>query len=618
MRGGLLLLVLIALFIAQVPAVLAQQQPPSSPPYDPAQVVIPLAPPNARAGQSSYQENCAPCHGVTGNADGPTVPDLPSPPTAFASAEAIANLSPGMLFHTTKFGRLEKLMPPWRNELSDDQIWNTVAYAWGLHTTEEAVSQGAALYAESCASCHGESGAGDGPEASGVMPDFTSLDYTTFKSQADWLAGWQSAHPEIGGGWSSSDQADVLEYIRTFSYAPAWASAYRSGTGSISGTVVMGVSSDPVPADQLVRLDAYLGFEPVATFTTTVDASGAFLFDNLDVDSAITYIASTSLDGMNYSSDLLTLAPEAADVTAQIAVYETTDDPSGLYVSRLHWIIDTQPGALVVAQIYAFGNDGDRTYVGQTVDGVDDPVTVGMYVPEEAVEVTFENGELGNRFQRVGGMIYDTLPVIPGDGTRQVIVQYALPYDGTSYDVDQQFAYPIDQLTVLVADVPNLQVTAPALDEMGLQNIQGSDYHIFSKQALAAGDVALQMSGLLEAGSVDPRAVTTSADGTAQTMETILPPMESWVTWVMVGLVAAVLLAAVGAALQRGSISFSYTRQDLNQLRDSLIQEIAHIDDQHAVGALSDSAWLRQRSLLKAQLVDVMRRLEYGRRSAAA
>jgi hypothetical protein len=98
-------------------------------------------------------------------------------------------------------------------------------------------------------------------------------------------------------------------------------------------------------------------------------------------------------------------------------------------------------------------------------------------------------------------------------------------------------------------------------------------------------------------------------------MATILPPMESWVTWMMIALVAAALLAALGVALQRGSLAFSYSRQDLSQLRSGLIEQIAALDDRHAVGGMTDSAWLRERALLKAQLVDVLRRMDYGRRS---
>jgi hypothetical protein len=183
--------------------------------------------------------------------------------------------------------------------------------------------------------------------------------------------------------------------------------------------------------------------------------------------------------------------------------------------------------------------------------------------------------------------------------------------------VAQQFDYPVDQLTLLVADLPNLQVAAPALESGGVQDIQGSNYQIFSKAGLPGGEVALNLRGLLERGTVDPRTVTTTTDGAAAPMAAIQPPMESWVTWVMIGLVSAGLLAAVGIAFQRGTLAFGYSRQDLNQLRNSLIQQIAHVDDQHAAGAITNSAWLQQRSLLKAQLVDVTQRLEHGRRAAA-
>jgi cytochrome c oxidase subunit 2 len=46
--------------------------------------------------------------------------------------------------------------------LSDDQVWNLVAWIWRSHTTENVLSEGRRLYAENCAACHGETGAGDG------------------------------------------------------------------------------------------------------------------------------------------------------------------------------------------------------------------------------------------------------------------------------------------------------------------------------------------------------------------------------------------------------------------------------------------------------------------------
>lgn len=598
---------------ALTPAVSAQDQGlRESPPYDPAQVTLPLTPPFAAAGRSSYLDNCAPCHGEQGMGDGPTAAELPGPPTAFADPAALWELSPAMLFHTTKFGRLQTMMPPWQNQLSDGEIWDTVAYAWSLHTSESNASAGQALYAESCASCHGEGGAGDGPDATGEINDFTDLATTTFRSQAEWLAGWQDAHGEIGADWSKEQKDNTLEYIRSFSYIPPWVSPYRPGDGIITGTVTFGEEGAPTAVqDGLVFLDAYLGFDPVATFTTTLGADNTFVFENLGVSPDLAYLATVVADGISYSSQLVQLSPDQPAGGTNINIYGVTDSPENIRVNRLHWILDSQPGALVVAQIYLLGNSGEQTFVGQTVEGVDVPVTAAIPVPADAQELTMENGSLGDRFWRVGDMLYDTMPIVPGDSTQQVIVQYALPYNGTSYDMKQGFEYPIDSLSLLVSNLPDLRVDVPAMTFDSIQNLQGSEYQVWRQTDLTPGQVEVKMQGLLERDGVDPRAMGDT--GATGDMATVAPPMESWVAWAMTAVVAAILLALVGFALQRGTLSAATTRQDLQALRDSLLTQIARIDDVHALGQIGDTEWLRRRAELKAQLVDVMRRLESSR-----
>lgn len=82
-------------------------------------------------------------------------------------------------------------------------------------------------------------------------------------------------------------------------------------------------------------------------------------------------------------------------------------------------------------------------------------------------------------------MVYDTMPVVPGENTQQIVVQYALPYAGTSFDFKQAFAYPVDSLSLLVANYPNLRVDAPALTFDSIQNIQGSEYQVWGQNVLA-------------------------------------------------------------------------------------------------------------------------------------
>jgi len=47
--------------------------------------------------------------------------------------------------------------------LSDEEVWDLVAYLWLNAATPERLATGEALYAKNCAACHGETGGGDGP-----------------------------------------------------------------------------------------------------------------------------------------------------------------------------------------------------------------------------------------------------------------------------------------------------------------------------------------------------------------------------------------------------------------------------------------------------------------------
>jgi mono/diheme cytochrome c family protein/plastocyanin len=46
--------------------------------------------------------------------------------------------------------------------LSDENVWNVVAYLWQKNTSPSALAAGQNLYQANCAACHGENGAGEG------------------------------------------------------------------------------------------------------------------------------------------------------------------------------------------------------------------------------------------------------------------------------------------------------------------------------------------------------------------------------------------------------------------------------------------------------------------------
>jgi mono/diheme cytochrome c family protein len=87
--------------------------------------------------------------------------------------------------------------------------------------------QGKKLYGQFCASCHGQSGKGDGPAATALNPkprDHTSKEYMSQMSDDDMLKVIKNGGASIGKSplmppWGASlkdDQIkDVIAYIRT-------------------------------------------------------------------------------------------------------------------------------------------------------------------------------------------------------------------------------------------------------------------------------------------------------------------------------------------------------------------------------------------------------------------
>jgi len=65
-------------------------------------------------------------------------------------------------------------LDPSTRGLNDSQVWDLVAYQWRSATTDAALQEGQALFAQNCAACHGESGGGDGVMAPSV-PEGTAL-----------------------------------------------------------------------------------------------------------------------------------------------------------------------------------------------------------------------------------------------------------------------------------------------------------------------------------------------------------------------------------------------------------------------------------------------------------
>ncbi|HXV98576.1 MAG TPA: cytochrome c, partial [Anaerolineae bacterium] len=174
--------------------------------------------PSVSGGRALWAENCQPCHGSTGQGDGPATQNIPDPLPDFSNPEIAEQHRPAENFDVIKNGRIEKLMPPWGNRLNDAQIWDLAAYVWSLSAKPQELAAGEAIYTQQCAACHGNGGAGDGPEARADMVSFTDLPVMTQRSQADLQANFKASQAHSQLNLPDQEIKSALNYIRTFTF----------------------------------------------------------------------------------------------------------------------------------------------------------------------------------------------------------------------------------------------------------------------------------------------------------------------------------------------------------------------------------------------------------------
>ena len=130
--------------------------------------------------------------------------------------------SPSAVFQTIRQGEAAA-------SLSDEEVWDLVAYLWLGATTPERLSQGEALYAKNCVGCHGEAGGGDGPGSRYLEEpptDFTNARTMAGGSSQIYYAkirrgGMGTGMPYWGTIFTEEETWSIVDYLWIFLFKDA-------------------------------------------------------------------------------------------------------------------------------------------------------------------------------------------------------------------------------------------------------------------------------------------------------------------------------------------------------------------------------------------------------------
>lgn len=564
----------------------------------------PTLPPPAGNGQALFQQNCAPCHGAAGLGDGPTAAELPQGATALADP-AIARLAtPAAWFEIVKEGRMAAYMPPWKNRLNDEQIWDVVAYSLALHSSEAELAQGEAVWGEQCAACHGPDGAGAGPQAVAAgltMPDLTDASLTNSRSLSDWYtitSQGQGAMPGFADTLSEAEIWAAVTFARSFTVQPIAPAAVLTGTGRLSGVVTNGTTGQPVTAT--VTLNTFENFEPLATRDVATGPDGAFVFESLPTGSQYVYLASTIYGGNSFGSDIVSFQAGESELATTLNIYESSATPGEIRVSLAQWFIDSHQGALLIGELYRINHDSDHVFVGSEEVAPGQNAVLRFNLPPGATSVVFDGGELGGRFIRTADGVVDTQPLLPGGS--QVLLRYLLPYEGTDVEFAHSVPYPVDRLNALVVEGPEVTTS---LQSLGPQTVAEQQWNSFEALNLPAdAPVSLSLTGLASGQSalVTP---PTGSDAVVAHNQALLYGIGAAALVAILGVFAAYLLLrpATPLAVETAPAAAAPVVIDAAVERQRLVAAIAQLDDLYAAGGLDDASYQQARAAQKRSLL---------------
>lgn len=621
----IIVLVIAATLLAACNFTLAEDvtPPPNYVPPTPAATMGPLFPPAApdvEAGAAIFAEKCAPCHGATGQGDGPQGAQLPVSVPALGVPAVAEKASPSAWYMVVTQGNLERFMPPF-SSLNDQQRWDVVAYALTLHVTPEQLELGKSLVEAGCKDC-AKVLSGD-PE---MMAALSANDLINVMKQG------MGGLPDFGKDFTDEEALAAAAYLRSLTFASApepvadaatpvpsntetaaidngtpSAATPESGTpqaqveatavptlaegfGRITGTID-NQTGKPLPSDITITLramehgaDMNAGPSEISSVETTANADGSFVFENVEMPENRIFIAEANVNGEIYQSDFAVVEAGMTELAMpSIALFAASDDFSTLVVESLQLHFDfASESEVQIFGVYTVTNPTEKSIQVTLQD--QQPIPFVPF-PEGATPLGYEATQDSAAFvQTADGF------AMPPSATPYGLIAFASYPKSDSIVVTQKLVLPVNEVSILLPE--GITAEGANLVDEGTQTMQTSSFHVYSAGALKAGDtLEFTLSGKVKDAAASPTADLTQN-------QTLL---------IGVGALGIVLIVAGAWIFLRDRKRNDEVEEDDSEADDdndveSLMDAIIALDDLHRAGKITEEAYQKRRAELKDSL----------------
>ena len=525
--------------------------------------------PDIAAGGRIFAERCVECHGISGDGRGDLVlAGSIEQPLDMTDHAAVAEKSPLAWFEIITEGKIDKLMPPWRDALSEAERWDVALYSYSLAYDEALLALGERLWRDGCPDC---------ALPATVPPVYSDMEYGEKLNQERFSAALTRAEALVAAAYARMRSLERGGRRRTGSET--------AETLAIRGRIEQGTAGGVLPGEMAVQLrygNSEIGYRQAETAAA---ADGAFEFADIPHEDAFNYWIAAPYGGRLFSRRVMPGEQDDANLT----VYEATDDPRVVSLARIELVIDPAAledmgGGLLISQLLTYRNRSDRVYTSGR--GFDDGREAALLI-QFPLGARLLSGDGQGRYVVIEDLaqlpdsVIDTQPVPPGE-RHELLLEYWLPYE-TAASFEQTFTNMIDA-AVRVTLAADLQIESDWLLPLASEGA-GEAYQVY------AADLKSEGSGQLRFGiSGDPFA--TSSDNALVVTSETLP---------------ALLLGAGTLAALLGAFGWMKRRKDecADEI-DGLVRALAQLEDDHDQGRVNHDLYHRRRRELKATLAEWM------------
>lgn len=258
-----------------------------------------------------------------------------------------------------------------------------------------------------------------------------------------------------------------------------------AGVGLVNVTVLDRTEGSLFEDNPEVFLEGYDQFTLAFEATLPVTEEGFIQFSDIPLPEGRVYFASIPYGGAVYHSQIVVVEGEPAELELQVEIYNTTTDQSALIMDRVHVLMEfNQPDQVDVVEIFILSNNGDSTIVPDSPG----EISIEFPLPAEAFGISFEDGNLGQRFLSTDEGFGDTVSVPPGSEIYPVTVYYSLPYQESQLEFRQRFEFPASAVIVMLP-VSDVIVQGANLEDLGVQALPNGEVKVYSASGFNENDL---------------------------------------------------------------------------------------------------------------------------------